>query len=254
MDRRLELGRIEVLIVVERKALSRPQQCVGERRGDLNRGTVRERYRHDGRSPGSRERPLFSGRGKSRRLSFGRVNHAACAFLGPAAMRSGQAVGPEPDAHRPDRIPSIRQLNPARTDRPGVFRPFSSKRRWLMSGIWWATERRPPRARAAGGCALRAPTPATPDPRPRPRVAGVGAGKAPARRIPLPPPSLDRHEPNLLLSVTGPAPAGTSLCGMGQLDHASRPGGHVDGFGTRTAVGSPAASQRGGQPVGGGPE
>jgi hypothetical protein len=35
------------------------------------------------------------------------------------------------------------------------------------------------------------------------RKGWVGAG------IPLPPPPLDRHEPNLLLSVTGPAPAGT---------------------------------------------
>jgi hypothetical protein len=109
------------------------------------------------------------------------------------------------------------EVSPARTDRPGVFRPFSSKPRWLISGIWWATERRPPRARAAGGCALRAPTSATPDPRPRPRVAGVGAGGAGAAPggIHLPPPPLDRHEPNLVLSVTGPAPAGTSLCGTG---------------------------------------
>ena len=87
MDRRLELGRIEILIVVERKALRRPQQYVGERRGDLNRGAVRERYRHAGRSPGSRERPLFFCRG-SLSVFLGRVNHAACAFLGPAAMPS----------------------------------------------------------------------------------------------------------------------------------------------------------------------
>jgi hypothetical protein len=88
--------------------------------------------------------------------------------------------------------------------------------------------------RASGGRRSEGP--------PRARAAGVGAGAAPSG-IPLPPPPLDRHEPKLLLSVTGPAPAGTSLCGMGQLSHAARPGGHVDGFGTRTAVGCPAASQ-----------
>src|SRR6267142_540455 len=87
MDRRLKPGRIEVLIVVERKAFRSPQQHVCERRGDLNRDAVRERYRHDVRSPDSCEQPLFSGRG-SLSVSLGRVNHAAWAFLGSAAMLS----------------------------------------------------------------------------------------------------------------------------------------------------------------------
>jgi hypothetical protein len=52
------------------------------------------------------------------------------------------------------------------------------------------------------------------------RASGGRRSGAPSG-IPLPPPPLDRHEPKVLLSVTGPAPAGTSLCGMGQLDHAS---------------------------------
>jgi hypothetical protein len=34
----------------------------------------------------------------------------------------------------------------------------------------------------------------------------------PHSRIPLPAPPLDPNEPNLLLSVTGPAPVGTTLC------------------------------------------
>jgi hypothetical protein len=75
-------------------------------------------------------------------------------------------------------------------------------------------------------------------------LGAAPCGFRPQSGIHLPPPPLDRHEPILLLSVTGPAPAGTSLGGMGQLDHASRPGGRVDGFGTRTAVASPATSQR----------
>jgi hypothetical protein len=49
-------------------------------------------------------------------------------------------------------------------------------------------------------------------------------------------------------SVTDPAPAGTSPWEIFQPDHASGPGGNVNGFGTRTVVRSPAASRRGGQP------
>ena len=52
------------------------------------------------------------------------------------------------------------------------------------------------------------------------RKGWVGAGSP--QRDPLPPPQLDRHEPNLLFSVTGPAPAGTFwYCGT----LASPPGG-----------------------------
>ncbi len=65
-------------------------------------------------------------------------------------------------------------------------------------------------------------------------------------------PGLVRDLRNGYLSITDPAPAGTTLWGIGQRDRASRPGGNIDRFGTRTAVGSPAANRRSGQPVDGG--
>jgi hypothetical protein len=80
------------------------------------------------------------------------------------------------------------------------------------------------------------------------KVPGIGAGGASERDLPSASTGLSDMSQTFLLSVTDPAPAGTSLYGMGYLHHASSPGGHFDGFRPRSAVGS-RGEPRGGHPV-----
>jgi hypothetical protein len=58
--------------------------------------------------------------------SFGRVNHAACTFLGPQRCGPTRPWAPEPDARRPDRIPRSAGLAPLGLIAPGVYRVFST--------------------------------------------------------------------------------------------------------------------------------